>query len=127
MREQSQTIQTLMTEEVKNVHREPHPFVSTQHMHNFVGRTVAFVGKVSSVDDGSLNMLTHQGDEVKVLRYKNEIGLSAGQMVEIRGIVNKDKTISFGEHTPYDAEFDLQIYEQMLEYYHGMCKELSVK
>ena len=48
-------------------------------------------------------------------------------MVEVRGIVNKDGTISFGEHTQYDSEFDLQAYENMLEYYHGMCKELCVK
>ena len=52
-------------------------------------------------------MLTHQGTQVKILRYKNDVGLSEGQVVEIRGIVNKDKTISFGEHTTYDAEFDL--------------------
>ena len=48
-------------------------------------------------------------------------------MVEIRGIVNKDGTISFGEYTQYDTEFYLQAYENMLEYYHGMCKELCVK
>ena len=48
-------------------------------------------------------------------------------MVEIRGIVNKDKSISFGEYTLYDGEFDLQTYEHMLEYYHGMCRDLSVK
>ena len=47
------------------------------------------------------------GREVKILRYKNEIGLTAGQVIEVRGIVNKDGTISFGEHTAYDADFDL--------------------
>ena len=45
----------------------------------------------------------------------------------MRGIVNKDKTISFGESTTYDQEFDMQTYELMLDYYHGMCKDLSVK
>ena len=116
-----------MTEEVKNVHREPHPFVSTQHLSNFVGRTVAFVGKISAIEEAQLVMKTHQGTDLKVLRYKNEIGLLLGQTIEIRGIVNKDKTISFGEHTVYDNEFDLQTYEHMLEYYHGMCRDLSVK
>ena len=48
-------------------------------------------------------------------------------VVEIRGIVNKDGTISFGEYTLYDNEFDMQSYELMLDYYHGMCKELCVK
>ena len=64
---------------------------------------------------------------MKVIRYKNELSLAQGQVIEVRGIVNKDNSISFGEHTPYDAEFDLVAYESMLEYYHGMCKELTTK
>ena len=64
---------------------------------------------------------------MKIIRYKNDSKLSAGHIVEIRGIVNKDGTISFGEYTQYDTDFDLQAYENMLEYYHGMCKELCVK
>ena len=47
--------------------------------------------------------------------------------MEIRGIVNKDQTISYGEFTQYDNEFDLGNYESMLGYYHGMCKDLCVK
>ena len=49
-----------MTEEVKNVHREPHPFVGTAHMANFIGRTIAFVGKIESITDGELTM--HQNN-----------------------------------------------------------------
>ena len=49
-----------MSEEVKNVHREPHPFVGTNHMANFVGRPIAFVGKIDKVGDGELIM--HQND-----------------------------------------------------------------
>ena len=109
------------------MHREPHPFVSTAHLGHFVGRTVAFVGKVGAVEDQLLHMKTNAGEDVKILRYKNEVGLCEGQTVEIRGIVNKDRTISYGECTPYDNEFDMQTYEHMLEYFHGMCKELSVK
>ena len=57
-------------------------------------------------------------------------------MVEVRGIVNKDGTMSYGECTQYDNEFgklnggnvvDLATYEHMLEYYHGMCRDLCVK
>ena len=130
-----------MTEEVKNVHREPHPFVGVPHMLNFVGRTIAFVGKIDRIEEGCLIMTTIErkyisqdltnnscvGKEVKIIRYKNDSKLSAGHIVEIRGIVNKDGTISFGEYTQYDTDFDLQAYENMLEYYHGMCKELCVK
>ena len=48
-------------------------------------------------------------------------------VAEIRGIVNKDTTISFGEYTQYDEGFDLQAHEYMLDYYHGMCRHLCVK
>jgi hypothetical protein len=50
-----------MSEEVKSVHREPHPFVGIQHINNFIGRTVAFVGKVDRVEDGTLYMKTAEG------------------------------------------------------------------
>ena len=46
---------------------------------------------------------------------------------EVRGIVNKDCSISFGELTPYDNGFDLQMFEQMCVFYHGMCRDLCVK
>lgn len=49
-----------MSEEVKNVHREPHPFVGHAHMANFVGRPIAFVGRIQTVNDGELVM--HQND-----------------------------------------------------------------
>ena len=48
-------------------------------------------------------------------------------VVEVRGIVNKDGSISFGEFTQYDNEFDLVAFEQMLGYYHGMHSSLSLK
>ena len=117
-----------MSEEVKNVHREPHPFVGTAHLNGFVGRTIAFVGRIERVEDNTL-MLTQGGNDqsTKVIRYKNELALQQGQVVEVRGIVNKDQSVSFGEHTLYDNEFDLGSYVMMLEYYHGMCKELCCK
>ena len=64
---------------------------------------------------------------MKIIRFKGDGKITIGNMVEIRGIVNKDGTISFGEYTQYDTDFDLQAYENMLVYYHGMCKELCVK
>ena len=38
--------------------------------------------------------------------------LEMGTCYECRGIVNADKTLSFGELTKYDAGFDLDSYEQ---------------
>jgi hypothetical protein len=50
-----------MQEEIKAVHREPHPFVGVNHISSFSGRTVAFVGKVDRVEDGTLYMKTSDG------------------------------------------------------------------
>lgn len=117
-----------MSEEVKNVHREPHPFVGVGHLNGFTGRTIAFVGKVEKIEEGAMLMRTSENRDVKVIRFKNADGrIAPGLTIEVRGIVNKDGTISFGEYTQYDNEFDLGAYEHMLEYYHGMCKELCVK
>jgi hypothetical protein len=59
-----------MSEEVKSVHREPHPFVSIQHLMNFVGRTVAFVGKVDKVEDGTLYMKTADGKSFILIAHQ---------------------------------------------------------
>jgi len=64
-----------MVEEVKNVHREPHPFVGTTHLNGFVGRTIAFVGRIESVSDNELLITQGNDDNTKVIRYKNELGL----------------------------------------------------
>ena len=49
-------------EDVKQVHREPHPFVSKDQIGSFVGKTIAFVGKVERIEDGTtLLMKTHDG------------------------------------------------------------------
>ena len=47
-----------MTEEIKNVHREPHPFVGLNHIMGFVGKTIAFVGRVERIDDNSMFLKT---------------------------------------------------------------------
>ena len=58
-----------MSEEVKAVHREPHPFVGVQNLMQFVGRTVAFVGKINRFEDGTLHMKTNDGKWVITPQY----------------------------------------------------------
>lgn len=70
----------------------------------------------------------HIDTQVKIIKFKGDPEkMKSGSKMEIRGIVNKDSTISFGEFTQYDDEFDLSTYESMLTYYHGMCKDLCLK
>ena len=48
-------------DEVKQVHREPHPYVSKVQLQHFVGKTIAFVGKVDRVEENVLYMKTAEG------------------------------------------------------------------
>lgn len=65
---------------------------------------------------------------IKVIKFKGDPEkMRSGAVMEIRGIVNKDNTISYGEFTQYDNDFDLATYETMLVYYHGMCRDLCLK
>ncbi len=42
--------------------------------------------------------------EVKVIKFRGDPSRMSG-IIELRGIVNKDGTISYGEFTQYDNEF----------------------
>ena len=65
---------------------------------------------------------------MKIIKFKGDAArMEKDSIMEIRGIVNKDLTISFGEYTRYDNDFDLSTFETMTEYYHGMCKDLCVR
>ena len=76
----------------------------------------------------TLSVLTFTDSQIKIIKFKGDPErMRQNAVMEIRGIVNKDSTISYGEFTQYDNEFDLATYESMLGYYHGMCKELCVK
>jgi hypothetical protein len=130
-----------MAEEVKAVHREPHPFIGVAQIGNFVGRPVAFVGRIDRFEDNTMFMKTHEGKvfhieicknnalwanpnlignyhsapalkifniyidrEIKVIKFRGDPSRMSG-VIEVRGIVNKDGTISYGEFTQYDNEF----------------------
>ena len=44
--------------EIKNVHREPHPFIGVPHIPQFTGKTIAFVGRISELDSTTMTMET---------------------------------------------------------------------
>ena len=67
-------------------------------------------------------------EDVKVIKFKGDAdSLERNVVYEVRGIVNKDNSLSFGELTKYGAQFDLDNFESMLHYYHGLCRTLCVK
>jgi hypothetical protein len=92
---------------VKAVHREPHPFIGIAQVMNFVGRPVAFVGRIDRFEENNMFMKTAEGKnnqiklldrEVKIIKFRGDPSRMSG-VVEVRGIVNKDGTISYGEFT----------------------------
>ena len=66
--------------------------------------------------------------EVVVTGYRAnaDVMIAAGSSVEVRGIVTKDGKLSFNEANKFEGDFDFSSFEQMLEYYHGMCGHLTV-
>ena len=50
-----------MSEEVKAVHREQHPFIGVKQVNHFVGRPVAFVGKIDRFEDHTMFMKSSDG------------------------------------------------------------------
>jgi len=62
-----------MSEEVKAVHREPHPFIGIKQINQFVGKPVAFVGKIDRFEDN--NMIMRTADSKSFL-LKNSIYLT---------------------------------------------------
>ena len=78
-------------EDVKQVHREPHPFTGKDQIVAFVGKTIAFVGRVDRVEDTCLFMKTADESPIKIIKFKGDPEkMRSGAIMEIRGIVNKD-------------------------------------
>ena len=59
-------------------------------------------------------------------RASAEVPLVQGCSVEVRGVVTKDMKLSFNEINKFEGDFDFNSFEQMLDYYHGMCGHLTV-
>ena len=66
--------------------------------------------------------------EVTVNVMNGDSEVTIGKSIEVRGIVKDGSTLQVNgrDFNMYDSDFDLQSYEQMLEYYHGMSKKLTL-
>ena len=84
-----------------------------------------------SVKDFYLNS-THVDREVTVTRYEphgEDVSqhIQSGNSVEVRGLAKSASEIQFSDLTRFEGDFDMGTYEQMLDYYHGMCNHLCVQ
>ena len=64
----------------------------------------SFIHLCTSISSKVLILLLPIDREVKVIKFRGDQSRMTG-IVEVRGIVNKDGTISYGEFTQYDNEF----------------------
>ncbi len=69
--------------------------------------------------------------EVTVSRYEpadEDVSqrVQVGNSVEVRGTVKNDTELQLTDLNRFEGDFDMGTYEQMLDYYHGMCNHLCV-
>ena len=105
--------------------RQPHPFVNGSKLGSMNGHPVALVGRVEKISSGSFYVKTTDDKEILISDFDGSEELTQGASVEVRGIV-QDDGLKFTDLTIYDGDFDNQVYEQMLEYYHGMCSKMTI-
>ena len=53
--------------------------------------------------------------------------VQAGNSVEVRGLVRSATEVQYSDLNRFEGDFDMGTYEQMLDYYHGMCTHLCVQ
>lgn len=53
--------------------------------------------------------------------------VQVGNSVEVRGLVKGDTELQYSDLNRFEGDFDMGSYEQMLDYYHGMCTHLCVQ
>ena len=104
---------------------------------------MAIVGKVDRVEQGNFTLKTTDGKsndhfsyrpfsvpdrDITITRYEPEAGdvVQPGNTVEVRGLVIGDNKVQYGDMNRFEGEFDKGTYEQMLDYYHGMCNHLCI-
>lgn len=83
--------------------------------------------------DQSLNFALFQiiDREIQVVDFKPSADdesqqIAAGNSVEVRGVVGTGNQLTYSDLNRFEGDFDMGTYEQMLEYYHGLCKHLTV-
>ena len=66
--------------------------------------------------------------EISVVGFRQDEDqvIASGNSVEVRGTVASDSQLTYSDLNRFDGDFDMGAYEQMLEYYHGICKHLTV-
>lgn len=61
---------------------------------------------------------------MKVVNYTGDSTIDG--FVEVRGVLNPNNTITYQSHTKFNTEFEIEQFEEMVDYFQGMCRNLCV-
>ncbi len=65
---------------------------------------------------------------IKLVSGGDASEVTNGKAIEVRGVVKDPVTLQVNgrDFNMYESDFDMVTYEQMLDYYHGMCKHMTM-
>eukprot|EP00331_Platyophrya_macrostoma_P009109 CAMPEP_0176425762 /NCGR_PEP_ID=MMETSP0127-20121128/11564_1 /TAXON_ID=938130 /ORGANISM="Platyophrya macrostoma, Strain WH" /LENGTH=118 /DNA_ID=CAMNT_0017806949 /DNA_START=35 /DNA_END=391 /DNA_ORIENTATION=+ len=100
-----------------------YPRISREMMRNFVNQYATVVGRVQNISGTKMTILTADNDKatVTVENFRQDIeDDTQPATVEVRGLVSGPSTIKMEDYNSFgDSSFDLDSYNQMLNYYHS--------
>ena len=65
---------------------------------------------------------------VKLVGGGDASEVTSGKAIEVRGVVKDAVTVQVQgrDFNMYESDFDMTTYEQMMDYYHGMCRHMTL-
>mmetsp|Transcript_16773 Transcript_16773/g.18660 ORF Transcript_16773/g.18660 Transcript_16773/m.18660 type:complete len:114 (+) Transcript_16773:32-373(+) len=84
------------------------------------GKNILFVGKVKSNDGKNLILTDNNENEVTVEDFNGDTNVTG--YVEVRGVGSSSSSLEFRALTQFNAEFNLDQYEEMMKLGHTMHK-----
>eukprot|EP00879_Flechtneria_rotunda_P010072 GHRR01010530.1.p1 GENE.GHRR01010530.1~~GHRR01010530.1.p1 ORF type:complete len:111 (+),score=7.73 GHRR01010530.1:283-615(+) len=96
------------------------PRVGFSQLKNFIGKTVTFLGKIESMENGLVHMQAPDGSRVQVQANS----AYDTPYAEITGMVIDPMTIKEDSHVNFGDSFDLNLYNEMLKLANGQYVEL---
>ena len=65
---------------------------------------------------------------IKIVGGGDASEVTIGKAIEVRGVVKDPVTLQVNgrDFNMYESDFDMVTYEQMMDYYHGMCRHMTM-
>ena len=65
---------------------------------------------------------------IKIVGGGDASEVTIGKAIEVRGVVKDPVTLQVNgrDFNMYESDFGMVTYEQMMDYYHGMCRHMTM-